>query len=93
MIYLGLITERVPIVGSFVPSHATLTSARMPFGEIFDMERLSAAIHSPVLEWKDVKDPKSESLEVVGCWSPWATTSPDGKPRGNGNAVDAGLGE
>lgn len=48
------------------------------FGEIFDLPHLRAALHKPVLEWKDLKQlPLSTSskpfdtseVEEIGCWS------------------------
>lgn len=92
LIYLALLTQRVPIVGTFAPSHIGFNESQLPFGEIFDVQRLGQEIHTPVLEWRDVKNPASKQVELVGCWSPWAATGSDGQPRGNGNAGHFGIG-
>ncbi|KAF9057026.1 hypothetical protein BJ165DRAFT_1536223 [Panaeolus papilionaceus] len=79
MIYLGLITDRIPIVPPFAPDHhISYDAGAIPFGRIFNLTRLSQTLHKPVLEWHQVKDlpdetsiaePKPEDRETVGCWS------------------------
>ncbi|KAG1885499.1 hypothetical protein F4604DRAFT_1890272 [Suillus subluteus] len=59
LIYLALITERIPIIAKFIPSH------------VDNIPRLSQAIESPVIEWHEVKDSKSEVLDDLGCWNVW----------------------
>ncbi|KDQ07960.1 hypothetical protein BOTBODRAFT_38399 [Botryobasidium botryosum FD-172 SS1] len=85
IIYLGLLTERVPIIGPFMPTHIGSQEPSLPVSEIFDLPRLRAAIRSAVLEWKDVKQPSSTEVDVFGCWTAWAVVG-DGTrmPRGNG---------
>lgn len=84
MIYLGLITSRIPIIPPFAPSHVDHDGGFPPFGDVFDVPRLSAAIHSPLLEWRDVKQENSTALDELGCWSIWGTVgSSDHSPRGS----------
>ena len=58
----------------------------MDFSEIFDIPRLQNILRKPILEWWEVKNftAPDAAWDDVGCWSPWALTGPDGKPRGNG---------
>ena len=84
VIYIGLISERVPIVHYFnwdVPG--TPTDVRtLPFSEVFDLDRLSNEIQMPVVEWDEVKDPRSTEMEELGCWNVWeAVQYRDHNPR------------
>ncbi|KAF8992794.1 hypothetical protein BDQ17DRAFT_1369056 [Cyathus striatus] len=77
MLYLATISDRIPIVPPFAPSHHISRSAGViPFGEIFNLTHLQDTLQKPILEWRDVKDlPPPEdsyaltSKEHVGCWS------------------------
>ncbi|KDR75121.1 hypothetical protein GALMADRAFT_249034 [Galerina marginata CBS 339.88] len=79
MIYLGMITDRIPIIPPFGPDHHISHDAGMvPFGDIFNLSRATDAIHRPLLEWRDVKylpskdstvEPKPSEREQIGCWS------------------------
>ncbi|KAJ7170120.1 hypothetical protein C8R46DRAFT_1217718 [Mycena filopes] len=77
LIYLGMITERVPVLPVFLPSHSMMNSygddhSPLPFGDVFDLPRLRKAIKNPVLEWRDVKTSNSSAqLDQVGCWNVW----------------------
>ncbi|KIY47379.1 hypothetical protein FISHEDRAFT_45371 [Fistulina hepatica ATCC 64428] len=73
LIYLGLITDRIPIIPMFIPSHVGSSVPPVPFGEVFDVPRLRNAIGVPVLEWRDVKDSDSDYLDEIGCWNTWET--------------------
>ncbi|KAG8901197.1 hypothetical protein FRC00_008452 [Tulasnella sp. 408] len=57
MIYLAVITRRIPILGPLLPMASHLGAGGNPvdFGEIFDLPRLSEAIQTPLLQWSDVK--------------------------------------
>lgn len=97
LIYLAMLTERVPIIGPFTPSHAIagrFDTGDIYFSEVFDMDYLSKVIGIPVLEWRDVKKPSSNEIEDIGCWSVWqATQTRESEPR-FGNAIGLqGLGE
>ncbi|KAL1741194.1 hypothetical protein HDZ31DRAFT_67174 [Schizophyllum fasciatum] len=76
LIYLAIITRRIPIIGAFTPSHVGSDVPPIPFGEVFDVPRLSAEIGVPVLEWHQVKNPESEVIDPVGCWNIWQTMRP-----------------
>ncbi|KAJ7708791.1 hypothetical protein B0H17DRAFT_1030880 [Mycena rosella] len=71
LLYLGLITERVPVIPYFTPTHVGGSAPTLAFGEVFDLPRLQKAIGAPILEWHQVKDPESESVDALGCWSVW----------------------
>jgi hypothetical protein len=92
-----MLTERVPIIGPFTPSHAIagrFDVGDIPFSEVFDIDYLSRAIGVPVLEWHEVKNLPSNEIEDLGCWSVWqAVQTRESEPR-NGNALGLqGLGE
>jgi len=94
-----MLTERVPIIGTFSPSHAIAgrTGADIGdiyFSEVFDIDHLSRAIGIPILEWHEVKNTSSEEIEDIGCWSVWqAVQTRESTPR-FGNALGhQGLGE
>ncbi|RXW21216.1 hypothetical protein EST38_g4629 [Candolleomyces aberdarensis] len=81
MIYLGIISQRIPIIPPFVPqSHVSEGAGILPFSHIYNLTNLRNAIKFPVLEWSDVKtlSPSSSSsnngapadpAERFGCWS------------------------
>ncbi|KAJ7706027.1 hypothetical protein B0H17DRAFT_1035316 [Mycena rosella] len=71
LIYLGLITERVPIIPEFIPSHIGGHVTPIPFGQVFDVPRLRNALRMPVLEWREVKDHNSTFIDDIGCWNVW----------------------
>ncbi|KAF9556712.1 hypothetical protein CPC08DRAFT_694164 [Agrocybe pediades] len=79
MIYLGIISDRVPIIPPFAPGpHISLSAGIIPFGDIFDLEGLRNELRSEILEWRDAKilpNPQSDDqfstseIEHVGCWT------------------------
>jgi len=77
MIYLGILSDRIPIIPPFAPDHHISSSAGpLPFGEIFNLTELRNSLRKPVLEWSQVKSlPPRLSLETpssteqIGCWS------------------------
>ncbi|KAJ7088883.1 hypothetical protein B0H15DRAFT_939266 [Mycena belliarum] len=75
LIYLGLLTERVPIITFFTPAHIwkgdPIWGPTIDFGQVFDVPRLSEALGKPVLEWWEVKDPTSKAVDPLGCWNVW----------------------
>ncbi|KAF9022035.1 hypothetical protein BDZ89DRAFT_221297 [Hymenopellis radicata] len=78
LIYLGMISERVPVIPPFTPSH------HISFGEVFDLDSLRTALKKPLIEWADIKnfpthrDARSFAAEEsLGCWNPR-----DGNPSG-----------
>ena len=86
-------TQRVPILGKFNPSHIGGDAGSIPFSEVFDIDLLSEKIGIPVLEWTDVKDPTSQEIEDIGCWSVWqAVQNRESGPRLNTALQEEGLG-
>ncbi|TFK90807.1 hypothetical protein K466DRAFT_583411 [Polyporus arcularius HHB13444] len=71
LIYLGSLTDRVPIVAMFTPSHIGGDAAPIPFGEVFDVPRFNRESGIPIVEWDEVKDPESDVLDDLGCWNIW----------------------
>ncbi|KAH9836945.1 uncharacterized protein C8Q71DRAFT_578541 [Rhodofomes roseus] len=83
LIYLGVITSRVPIVGMFTASHV-VGGENVPFGDVFDVPRFINESGIDILEWREVKDPESEVLDDIGCWNVWEVTNPsEPQPRGS----------
>ncbi|KAF8913143.1 hypothetical protein CPB84DRAFT_1812062 [Gymnopilus junonius] len=71
LIYLGILTDRVPILPMFVPSHIGGDVPPINFGDVFDVSRLAKNIRKPVLEWHQVKNSSSRELDELGCWNIW----------------------
>lgn len=78
LIYLALITDRIPVVPKFTPSHVLVDghANNLAFGEVFDIPRLAKLIRSPVLEWRDVKIDEEPVTESLGCWGVWPVQQP-----------------
>jgi hypothetical protein len=95
LIYLGIITDRVPILGPFTGSPNTGPGMPpMPVGQVFDLPRLRKAIDRPILEWRQVKDAKSPIVDHLGCWSTWmAVQYNEPHPRGSETPYRLNLGE
>ena len=83
MIYFALITDRVPIIGRFTGSpNIGLDIPSTRVGDIFDLPRLRKSLGIPILEWDDVKDPSSQHVDEIGCWSIWmAVQDREAQPR------------
>lgn len=82
LLYLALITDRIPIFPMFTPSHVGGSVPPIDFGLVFDVPRLRQAIGKPLLEWREVKDPNSTSVDELGCWNVWeASQSREDYPR------------
>ena len=91
-----MLTERVPIVGPFTPSHIGGDAGNALFSEVFDIEYLSDKIGMPVLEWHEVKNLSTPTPEIedIGCWSVWqAVQVRESGPRLNNALRGQGLGE
>ncbi|KAF5368478.1 hypothetical protein D9758_002235 [Tetrapyrgos nigripes] len=83
LVYLGLITERVPVIPPFTPSHVGWDVAPIAFGDVFDLPRMRRLIGKPIIEWRDVKKQDSETLENLGCWGVWESSlAANTEPRG-----------
>jgi hypothetical protein len=94
LIYLGYITDRVPILAAFTPSfHIGHDSPVMPFSEVFDIPRFISESGISILEWSEVKDSASEFIDDIGCWNVWeAVQYEEHKPRGSAIPSVLGLG-
>ena len=66
-------TDRIPVLPKFTPSHVLVDghTGDLPFGDVFDIPRLSSLIKSPVLEWRDIKIDEQPVTESLGCWAVW----------------------
>jgi hypothetical protein len=97
LIYMALITNRIPVLPPFEPSlHTGLDLPSIPFSEVFDIERLSKAIDTPVLQWRDIKtwdNVSDDVLEPLGCWSVWETMGQSNTPRNSSNTHTLRIGE
>jgi len=66
----------------FNPSHVGGSAPTVDFGIVFDVPRLRTALGKPVLEWHEVKDRNSGTLDELGCWNTWeAVQNRDTYPR------------
>ena len=84
LIYLGMITSRIPIIPMFTPSHIGGGVPPIAFGDVFDVPRLRKALNRPILEWREVKAEHSDSVDVLGCWDTWQSLQYTEKaPRGS----------
>jgi hypothetical protein len=95
LVYLALITDRIPVLPKFTPSHVLMDGSvgDLPFGEVFDIPLLSLLIKSPVLEWRDIKIDESPAMETMGCWAIWSAQQPfEHAPREGWFPRGAGLG-
>lgn len=73
LIYLGIITERIPIIPFFTPSHIGSVESvpAITFGEVFDVPRLRKLLQRPIIEWWEVKHNSSTEIDELGCWNTW----------------------
>jgi hypothetical protein len=71
LIWLALLSRRVAVMPPFIASHIGLSEPNLPFGEVFDIPRLSSAIGIGIIEWRDLKLPvaATDEPEEIGCWS------------------------
>ncbi|KAG9018773.1 hypothetical protein FRB90_009777 [Tulasnella sp. 427] len=74
LIYLGMISSRIPIIPPFPPSlsHIGKGGKYINYGEVFDLPRLRQRLRLPILEWRDVKQDGTPIVDTLGCWSIWA---------------------
>ncbi|KAG6328267.1 hypothetical protein ID866_10822 [Astraeus odoratus] len=88
-----MITERVPIIPRFLPTHVGAEEPYVPFHEVFDILRLSEALRMPILEWDEVKDVNSSTVDELGCWAVWPTIYTQGTtgPRRSRNLAAMNL--
>lgn len=93
LLYIAQLTQRTAILPPFAPAldHLSAAAGLIPVSRIFDLPRLSAALRVPIIEWADVKNENSTTLDELGCWSIWATAGSDKKPRDNPLEKPLGL--
>jgi len=82
MIYLSTLTGRTPLLPPFAPSHVSWDGGFLDWSDVFDLPRLSQAINSTIIEWRDVKanisgDTILSKNDEIGCWSLWSLVSPE----------------
>ncbi|KAG8939151.1 hypothetical protein FRC03_006517 [Tulasnella sp. 419] len=91
LIYLAIVSSRVPIIPPFVPAAFHLGSGGLieDFSEFFDLPSLRTSLHQPIIEWSQVKKAAYSGNELgledvieepFGCWSNWVAFGPDKKP-------------
>lgn len=96
IMYLGQITDRIPIIPMFTPSWHIGGGAAggLRFGDVFDLSRFSRETGMPVVEWHEVKDPNSDVVDQLGCWNIWETVQHyEAIPRGSDVPLWLKLGE
>lgn len=76
LIYLGSLTNRVPILPAFTPSHIGGSVPPIDFGEVFDVPRLRVEMNRPLIEWHEIKNRSAEAVQELGCWSTWEAVQP-----------------
>jgi len=82
LIYLGTITERIPVIPMFIPTHIGGHVPPINFGEVFDIPRLSKALRIPIVEWHEMKNLSAHERDEIGCWSVWqAVQEQEQEPR------------
>lgn len=75
LIYLATLTNRIPIIPSFEPSHFGSLNEADPlhFGDVFDVPFLMSKLDFPIVQWHEIKQldssAKDRALEQIGCWS------------------------
>ncbi|KAK0476829.1 hypothetical protein IW261DRAFT_1490269 [Armillaria novae-zelandiae] len=86
-IYLGIISDRIPVIPPFSPSHHVSDEAGIiAFGDVFNLTRLRDFLQSPIIEWCDIKTPLEKlgdpaaSWEKLGCWSVKSRNEADPSP-------------
>lgn len=93
LLYLGKITDRVSVIGTFTPSHIGGEVPPIAFGEVFNVSRFIEDSKVPMVEWDEVKNPDSEVVDAIGCWNVWeAVQYYEHYPRGSSIPDWVGLG-
>ncbi|TCD65886.1 hypothetical protein EIP91_002046 [Steccherinum ochraceum] len=91
LIYLARITNRVPVLPP-LDSYIGKRPTAIPFSEIFDLPRMERELGMDIIEWKDVKDRRSEELDALGCWNVFQVANMHAsEPRFSRNAMDLKL--
>ncbi|KAF6754171.1 hypothetical protein DFP72DRAFT_899560 [Ephemerocybe angulata] len=82
LIYLGIQSERIPVIPPVTPSsHVSNKAGALRFSRVFNISATSKILRRPVLEWAHVKEYQENasvsiipqgtdpSVEQFGCWS------------------------
>ncbi|TDL25263.1 hypothetical protein BD410DRAFT_717900, partial [Rickenella mellea] len=69
ILYVAIISERVAVMPLFAPGHLPQKAGYLNFGDVFDVPRLIEGMKHPVIEWWQVKEIGSTTVDEVGCWS------------------------
>ncbi|QRV86514.1 hypothetical protein RhiJN_14532 [Ceratobasidium sp. AG-Ba] len=88
LVYMGMLTGRVPVIPPFTPSHVGSMNEVGPiaFRDVFDVQALAYGLGIHILEWDDLKNPAiaaatnmnvSSEVERLGCWSTWMLNKVD----------------
>lgn len=93
LLWHAILTRRVAVLPPFKALHIGQEEANLPFGEIFDVPRLSSALGIGVIEWRDLKQPvgSDDDVEQIGCWSTHMAHH-DGRPIHSATEGTLGLG-
>ncbi|KAF8336633.1 uncharacterized protein EI90DRAFT_3046566 [Cantharellus anzutake] len=81
LIYLAMMTDRIPIIPPPSFSHHVDTREKLYFNQVFNVSSFSASLKWPILDWSEVKTPESEHPDIIGCWSTWERGAPEKQPR------------
>ncbi|KAG8881090.1 hypothetical protein FRB98_004547 [Tulasnella sp. 332] len=98
IVLLAQLTRRIPIIPPFAPSHVGYNESHLRFSDVFDVPRMTEALHMPILDWQDVKTniglDTGVAFDKVGCWSSWAPMENEGPRAGmaRGNGLERRLG-
>ncbi|KAL0574626.1 hypothetical protein V5O48_007322 [Marasmius crinis-equi] len=68
MMYLAMLTERVPIIPPFAPrDHISREGGFVAFGDIFDLDHYREAVRQGLVEWRDIKKPSEPYLPALNA--------------------------
>ncbi|EJT99005.1 hypothetical protein DACRYDRAFT_82888 [Dacryopinax primogenitus] len=96
LLFLAHLSNRVPVLPRFTPTHFPKSAGMMRFSDIFDLPQLERALNMPILEWDDLKLTQANvsyiPREDLGCWSSWMAGGEENRePRETENPRLLGL--
>ncbi|KAL1746914.1 hypothetical protein HDZ31DRAFT_80849 [Schizophyllum fasciatum] len=68
LIYIGLLSTRVPVVPPFIPNKHIAGDKPLPFGDVFDFAYLRTQLRMPIIDWQDIKT-SNETNDDMHCWA------------------------
>ncbi|KAJ3513915.1 hypothetical protein NLJ89_g2685 [Agrocybe chaxingu] len=87
MIYMGIISDRIPIISPFGPDdHISYEAGTLQFSRVFNLTQAKKTLNRPLLEWHELKqegpptsvlEPAQHDGEALGCWSTRHETDPN----------------